>query len=127
MTPPCRFSTAGQHDDGERCDTVARGRDRRLGKGGARMVGRARGVGQGRSPYAALCIPVLLVISVAWGSEIPAPSPAPSRGWPALGGGPQGIRYSSLDQINRTNVRRLEVAWTFDSGEPGGLQASPIV
>ena len=52
---------------------------------------------------------------------------ATSRGWPAHGGGPQGIRYSPLDQINRTNVRQLEVAWTYDSGEEGGLQASPIV
>ncbi|HET6898805.1 MAG TPA: pyrroloquinoline quinone-dependent dehydrogenase [Vicinamibacteria bacterium] len=56
-----------------------------------------------------------------------SPSPASSRGWPALGGGPQGIRYSPLDQINRTNVGQLEVAWTFDSGEEGGLQAAPIV
>jgi quinoprotein glucose dehydrogenase len=92
------------------------------------MVGRARFAGQGRSYYAALLIPVLLMVSAGWGSEIPVtPSTAPSRGWPAHGGGPQGIRYSTLDQINRTNVRRLEVAWTFDSGEEGGLQASPIV
>jgi quinoprotein glucose dehydrogenase len=68
------------------------------------------------------------MVSAGWGSEIPVtPSPAPSRAWPAHGGGPQGIRYSTLGQINRTNVRRLEVAWTFDSGEQGGLQASPIV
>ena len=68
------------------------------------------------------------MVSAGWGSEIPgSPSPASSRGWPALGGGPQGIRYSPLDQIDRTNVRQLEVAWTFDSGEEGGLQAAPIV
>ena len=92
------------------------------------MVGRARVIGQGRFSYPVLLIPVLLMISAGWGREIPGPpSPAPSRGWPALGGGPQGIRYSSLDQINRANVRQLEVAWTFDSGEEGGLQASPIV
>lgn len=49
------------------------------------------------------------------------------RGWPAYGGGPEQIRYSSLSQINRSNVRRLEVAWTYDAGESGGLQANPIV
>ena len=56
------------------------------------------------------------MVSAGWGSEIPGPpSPAPlSRGWPAHGGGTQGIRYSTLDQINRTNVRQLEVAWTED-------------
>jgi glucose dehydrogenase len=92
------------------------------------MLGRARVGGQGRFSYPLLLFPVLLMVSAGWGSEIPgSPSPAPSRGWPALGGGPQGIRYSSLDQINRTSVRQLEVAWTFDSGEEGGLQASPIV
>lgn len=50
-----------------------------------------------------------------------------SGGWPAYGGGPDQIRHSRLDQINRSNVRRLEIAWTYDSGETGGLQANPIV
>jgi quinoprotein glucose dehydrogenase len=50
-----------------------------------------------------------------------------ARDWPAYGGGPEQSRYSSLAQINRTNVRRLEVAWTYDSEETGGLQANPIV
>ena len=35
------------------------------------------------------------------------------------GGGPRQIRYSALTQINRSNVSRLEVAWTYDTGEPG--------
>ena len=39
----------------------------------------------------------------------------------------RAIRYSSLTQINRTNVSQLEVAWTYDSGETGGLQTQPIV
>ena len=37
------------------------------------------------------------------------------------------VRYSTLTQINRTNVRQLAVAWTYDSGESGGLQTQPIV
>jgi len=57
------------------------------------------------------------------------PSGAERRysGWPAYGGGPEQIRYSSLTHINRSNVGRLEVAWTYDSGESGGLQTNPIV
>jgi quinoprotein glucose dehydrogenase len=47
--------------------------------------------------------------------------------WPAYGGGPDGIRYSPLTQITRANVTQLEVAWTYDSGEDGGLQTNPIV
>ena len=49
------------------------------------------------------------------------------RGWPAYGGGPEQIRYSTLAQINRANVKELEQAWIYDSGETGGLQTQPIV
>ena len=49
------------------------------------------------------------------------------RDWPVYGGAPEDARYSSLSQINRSNVRRLKIAWTFDSTETGGLQTSPII
>jgi quinoprotein glucose dehydrogenase len=49
------------------------------------------------------------------------------RGWPSYGGGVEQIRYSSLSQINRQNVARLEVAWTYDTGEAGAMQTQPIV
>ena len=48
-------------------------------------------------------------------------------GWPAYGGGPLNDHYSALTQINRSNVKLLQLAWTFDTGEKGGLQASPII
>jgi quinoprotein glucose dehydrogenase len=53
---------------------------------------------------------------------------APSSGnaW-LYGGGPEQIRYSNLRHINRDNVTRLQVAWTYDTREPGGLQTQPIV
>ncbi len=70
----------------------------------------------------------LAILSAGCGlAPAPGPSRRPHRGWPAYGGGPEGIRYSELDQINRENVRQLEVAWTYDSGEEGGLQTNPIV
>jgi quinoprotein glucose dehydrogenase len=47
--------------------------------------------------------------------------------WPAYGGSAENTHYSTLAQINRNNVKQLGVAWTFDTGEPGGLQTSPIV
>jgi len=46
--------------------------------------------------------------------------------WPVYGGTPENNHYSALTQINRENVKRLAVAWTFDTGESGGLQTSPI-
>jgi quinoprotein glucose dehydrogenase len=49
------------------------------------------------------------------------------RDWPAYGGAPENTHYSSLEQINRSNVKKLTVAWSFDTGEQGGLQTSPII
>src|SRR6201986_5530140 len=46
--------------------------------------------------------------------------------WPAYGGH-DGTHYSSLSQINRDNVRNLAVAWKYDTGEKGGIEASPIM
>ena len=55
-----------------------------------------------------------------------------SRDWPVTGGDPGNTRYSSLDQINRDNVARLRLAWTYHTGDapPSGsseIQATPIV
>ena len=47
--------------------------------------------------------------------------------WPVYGGSSAGDRYSPLTQINRRSVSKLRVAWTFDTGEPGGLQTNPLV
>jgi hypothetical protein len=58
---------------------------------------------------------------------IPSGAGAAYRGWPAYGGGPEQTRYSSLTGITRANVGQLEVAWTYDSHETGGLQTNPIV
>jgi len=49
------------------------------------------------------------------------------QNWPSYGGSPENNHYSSLAQINRTNVRKLAVAWKFDTQEVGGLQTTPIV
>jgi len=47
--------------------------------------------------------------------------------WPVWGGSPENQHYSSLVQINRSNVKQLQVAWTYDTGEKGGVQTSPLV
>ncbi len=47
--------------------------------------------------------------------------------WPVYGGQAAGDHYSTLTQINRTNVRELRLAWKFDAGEAGGLETSPLV
>ncbi len=47
--------------------------------------------------------------------------------WPAFNGQPEADHYSSLAQINRTNVHQLKQAWTFNTGEKGGIQTNPLI
>jgi glucose dehydrogenase len=59
------------------------------------------------------------------------PGPNSMHGnWEVYGGGPDSIRYSTLNQINRDNVDQLEVAWTYDTGDSfpvSEMQCNPIV
>lgn len=52
------------------------------------------------------------------------------RDWPAYGGNAEGTRYSTLTQIDRSNVNQLQIAWQFNPGDApptGRFQAQPIV
>ena len=49
--------------------------------------------------------------------------------WP-VNGGVNNIRYSTATQIDRSNVKQLQVAWTYDSGDAfkgSEMQSNPIV
>jgi glucose dehydrogenase len=50
-----------------------------------------------------------------------------TTGWTVYNGGLDGDHYSKLAQINRGNVHQLKQAWSFDSGEKGGIQTNPLV
>ncbi len=78
-----------------------------------------------------ICIAVwpLLLLSTAPGQTRSVPETG-YRQWSIYGGGQDSIRYSALDQINRTNVSRLTVAWTFETGdafEHSEMQCNPII
>ena len=47
--------------------------------------------------------------------------------WITHGGAINNQRYSTLDQINTTNVGRLKVAWTFSDGALYGHEGAPLV
>src|SRR5712691_12814654 len=48
--------------------------------------------------------------------------------WRVYNGSRGGSHYSSLKQINQTNVGQLQVAWTFDAGDGAGtLETNPII
>lgn len=50
-----------------------------------------------------------------WPLTVPAQT-APDTGWPTYGNDPGGTRYSAAKQIDRSNVGRLQVAWTYRTG-----------
>src|SRR6185503_16576446 len=47
--------------------------------------------------------------------------------WPAYLGDKARSLYSPLQQINRTNVAQLKIAWTYDTGDKGEYQANNLI
>lgn len=54
-------------------------------------------------------------VTLAWAQEVP---------WPAFGRDVDGTRYVPAAEISRDNVSRLEVAWTYRTGEAGAAFAT---
>ena len=46
--------------------------------------------------------------------------------WPNVGNDKGAMRYSKLDQINRRNVKNLEVAWVYHTGDAAKGNGSTI-
>ena len=68
-------------------------------------------------------LPLLLSISCCFAQDN-------FHGWETVGGTAANLHYSSLRQINKSNVSRLRVAWTYDSGDAypnSDVQCNPIV
>lgn len=79
-----------------------------------------------RPRLAAKLLTVVLLVSV-----LAAQSGGPARGprradWAVYGGQAADMHYSPLTQIDRANVAQLRPAWSFDTGEEGGLETSPL-
>src|ERR1700691_2222833 len=75
---------------------------------------------------AAVALGFGLLIASSFMAYGAAAAPAEQQDWPAYGG-QDGTHSSSLSQINRDNVKNLVVAWKYDTGEKGGIEASPII
>jgi quinoprotein glucose dehydrogenase len=70
-----------------------------------------------------------LFTACAFAQTRPAASSS-AHGWEMFGGGPENTHYSSLKQINRSNVSKLKLAWTYDTGDVfqgSEMQCNPIV
>jgi len=46
--------------------------------------------------------------------------------WQEYGGGSDAAQYSTLGQINRLNVKQLEVAWTYPTGDSNKYFFNPV-
>jgi len=80
-----------------------------------------------RATRRTLSVGALLIITAGY-----ARHDAPAGDWRVTGGEPGNTRYSSLDQINRSNVAQLRLAWTYHTRDlpPDGrseIQATPII
>jgi alcohol dehydrogenase (cytochrome c) len=69
---------------------------------------------------------------LAWGADVTSDrlnnAAREPHNWLTYGGTYQFWRYSPLDQINRSNVKKLVPVWSFETGViEGGLQATPLV
>ena len=72
------------------------------------------------------CTLIITSLIYATGAQRHESAAAGQQDWPVWGGA-DNQHYSSLAQINRSNVKQLQLAWSFDTGEKGGLQTSPLI
>ena len=73
----------------------------------------------------------LLSLVVAVSASLPAAfAVAPvgaGRDWPVYLGHKTSNHYSTLKQINKDNVARLQMAWTYETGDTGEFQSNNLI
>src|SRR3954469_11365641 len=60
----------------------------------------------------ALLVPIAIICALS-GAGVYGQSAAKIGEWPTYGGDLANTRYSPLDQINKENFNKLEMAWRF--------------
>lgn len=66
-------------------------------------------------------------LAIAFAGFLLPPSALKAQNWSEYLGGPESAHYSPLKQINSRNVNRLEVAWSYDTGDELSYTFSPLV
>jgi len=99
---------------------------------GGTALGAADGNGQIEDAAERAKLPLFQVIPAASAAELTPsngmPAAASLRSWTVSHGDAGSRRYSALDQINRSNVGQLRMAWTYHSKDGrGNIQANPII
>ncbi len=78
------------------------------------------------SPGVFFLLAVLLALAVQLDGQ-QASKAAANRDWPVYLGDKGSTHYSPLDQIDKSNVTRLKVAWTYDTGDVGEFQSNALI
>jgi quinate dehydrogenase (quinone) len=88
------------------------------------------------SPISWIVIVGLVAICIAVGMRQPyatlpfaasaGKSDIAARDWQHWGGSAAGTRYVPFDQINASNVDKLQIAWTYRTGVGGAFKATPL-
>jgi alcohol dehydrogenase (cytochrome c) len=69
----------------------------------------------------------LLIGAATAAAQAPAPGTEDPNNWPQYHRTSNAWRYSPLDQINKTNIAKLKVAWIHQGGDiTHGIQETPI-
>ena len=69
---------------------------------------------------------ILVAISFLFACQQTAPEGA-GADWAHYLGHPTSNQYSTLDQINRDNVDRMEMAWTYNTGDSAMYQTNNLI
>lgn len=76
-----------------------------------------------------LLVSGLLLFSILAFSRdnVSASQPDPHASWQAFGGANDSAQYSTLAQINRSNVKDLQIAWRFPTGDNSRYSFNPVI
>ncbi len=84
-----------------------------------------------RAPGKRILTVGMAAVALGLGASAGAEGGADYRAWEGYLGGGDSSQYSSLDQIDKSNVGKLELAWEFDAGALGqghyGFRYNPTI
>ena len=75
----------------------------------------------------AFCVAAVAAIRSQSAPEARQAAGFSGNNWPTYHGDSAGTHYSTLTQITKANVSRLQVAWTYDTGDRGEYQANNLI
>lgn len=84
-------------------------------------------VSASRLHYLLVLAGALSVTAGAFADESLQEAKKSNKNWAMQAGNDANHRYSSLSQINKNNVKNLQVAWTFSTGVLRGHEGGPLV